>query len=131
MLETNLLYYGDNLEILRKYIPDESVDLIYLDPPFNSQRDYNVIFKNEAGSKSDAQLIAFEDTWHWGPNAETTYAYLTNSARNDGRVPPPVSQIVAALRSGIGENPMMAYLVEMLRMSRTSWNFDAVQPSEV
>ena len=113
MLETNLLYYGDNLDILRTYIPDGSVDLVYLDPPFNSQRDYNVIFKNEAGSKSDAQLIAFEDTWHWGPNAEATYAYLTNTARNEGRVPGPVSQIIGALRSGIGENPMMAYLVEM------------------
>ena len=63
-LKTNALYYGDNLDILRRYVPDESVDLIYLDPPFNSNRDYNVIFKDESGRNSDAQLLAFEDTWH-------------------------------------------------------------------
>jgi DNA modification methylase len=112
-VRTNILYYGDNLDILRRYIPDESVDLIYLDPPFNSNRDYNVIFKDESGRKSDAQLLAFEDTWHWGPDAEAQYAYLTDTARNQGRVPSTVSTIVAALRSGIGENQMMAYLVEM------------------
>jgi site-specific DNA-methyltransferase (adenine-specific) len=112
-VQTNVLYYGDNLDILRRYIPDESVDLVYLDPPFNSNRDYNVIFKDESGRKSDAQLLAFEDTWHWGPDAEAQYAYLTNTARNQGRVPSTVSTIVAALRSGIGENQMMAYLVEM------------------
>jgi DNA modification methylase len=112
-VQTNVLYYGDNLDILRRYIPDESVDLVYLDPPFNSNRAYNVIFKDESGRKSDAQLLAFEDTWHWGPDAEAQYAYLTNTARNQGRVPSTVSTIVAALRSGIGENQMMAYLVEM------------------
>ena len=112
-MQTNVLYYGDNLDILRRYIADESVDLVYLDPPFNSNRDYNVIFKDESGRKSDAQLLAFEDTWHWGPDAEAQYAYLTNTARNQGRVPSTVSTIVAALRSGIGENQMMAYLVEM------------------
>ncbi len=112
-METNVLYYGDNLEILRRYIQDESVDLVYLDPPFNSQRDYNVIFKSEAGRRSDAQLLAFEDTWHWGPSAEATYAYLTNTARHEGRVPDTVSSLIAALRKGIGENQMMAYLVEM------------------
>ncbi|MGA2514824.1 MAG: DNA methyltransferase [Candidatus Limnocylindrales bacterium] len=112
-MQTNVLYYGDNLDILRRYIPDASVDLVYLDPPFNSNRDYNVIFKDESGNSTDAQLLAFEDTWHWGPNAEAQYAYLTNTARNQGRVPSPVSTIVAALRSGIGENQMMAYLVEM------------------
>ena len=109
----NKLYYGDNLDILRRYIPDESVDLIYLDPPFNSNRDYNVIFKDESGNKSDAQLIAFEDTWHWGPDAERQYAYLTNTAVSEGRVPESVSTLVAALRNGIGTNQMMAYLVEM------------------
>ena len=112
-MQTNVLYYGDNLDILRRYIADESVDLVYLDPPFNSNRDYNVIFKDESGRKSDAQLLAFEDTWHWGPDAEGQYAYLTNTARNQGRVPSTVSTIVAALRAGIGENQMMAYLVEM------------------
>jgi site-specific DNA-methyltransferase (adenine-specific) len=112
-LQTNVLYYGDNLDILRRYIPDASVDLVYLDPPFNSNRDYNVIFKDESGRKSDAELLAFEDTWHWGPDAEAQYAYLTNTARNQGRVPSTVSTIVASLRAGIGENQMMAYLAEM------------------
>jgi site-specific DNA-methyltransferase (adenine-specific) len=112
-LQTNVLYYGDNLDILRRYIPDVSVDLIYLDPPFNSNRDYNVIFRDESGNRSDAQLLAFEDTWHWGPSAEHTYRYLTNTAYHEGRVPDKVSTIIAALRSGIGENQMMAYLVEM------------------
>lgn len=86
-MKTNVLYYCDNLDILERYLPDESVDLVYLDPPFNSNRDYNVIFKDESGRKSEAQLLAFEDTWHWGPSAEESYAYLTNSARHAGRVP--------------------------------------------
>ncbi|MBA3688732.1 MAG: restriction endonuclease [Chloroflexi bacterium] len=112
-LATNVLYYGDNLDILHRYLPDASVDLVYLDPPFNSNRDYNVIFRDESGNATDAQLLAFEDTWHWGPSAEATYTYLTNTARHEGRVPDTVSTIIAALRSGIGENQMMAYLVEM------------------
>jgi len=112
-LKTNLLYYGDNLNILSRYIPTEAVDLIYLDPPFNSQRDYNVIFKDETGRKSDAQMLAFEDTWHWGPDAERVYEYLTNTARHEGRVPDSVSTILSALRQGIGCNQMLAYLVEM------------------
>jgi DNA modification methylase len=112
-MDTNVLYYGDNLDILRQHIPDESVDLVYLDPPFNSNRDYNVIFKDESGRKSDAQLLAFEDTWHWGPSAEATYLYLTETLRHEGRIPEQVSRIIAALRAAIGENQMMAYLVEM------------------
>ena len=59
-METNVLYYGDNLTILRDYISDASVDLVYLDPPFNSKRDFNIIFKDESGNKSDAQLQAFD-----------------------------------------------------------------------
>jgi DNA modification methylase len=112
-VETNALYYGDNLSILRDFIPGDSVDLIYLDPPFNSNRAYNVIFKDQSGAKSDAQILAFEDTWTWGPDASAQYDYLTNSARNHGRVPEKVSQIVAALRIGIGPSEMLAYLVEM------------------
>ncbi len=61
----NMLFYGDNLPILRERIADESIDLIYLDPPFNSSRSYNVLFKNESGDSSDAQITAFDDTWHW------------------------------------------------------------------
>jgi site-specific DNA-methyltransferase (adenine-specific) len=80
-LQTNVLYYGDNLDILRRYLQDASVDLVYLDPPFNSNRDYNVIFRDESGNATDAQLLAFEDTLHWGLSAEGTYACLTNTAR--------------------------------------------------
>ena len=64
-MDTNVLYYGDNLDILRHYIPDDSVDLIYLDPPFNSNRSYNVLFREETGAVSTAQIEAFEETWHW------------------------------------------------------------------
>lgn len=60
----NTLYYGDNLKILREYIATESVDLIYLDPPFNSNRNYNVLFRNESGAEAESQITAFEDTWH-------------------------------------------------------------------
>ena len=61
----NVLYYGDNLEILRRYIEDESVDLVYLDPPFKSNQDYNILFAERNGSRAAAQIKAFEDTWHW------------------------------------------------------------------
>ena len=86
-LATNVLYYGDNLDILRRYLSDASVDLVYLDPPFNSNREDNVMFRDESGNATGAQLLAFEDTWHWGPSAEATSAYLTNTARHEGRVP--------------------------------------------
>ena len=61
----NRLYYGDNLEVLRESIADERVDLIYLDPPFNSNASYNVLFKGPSGDESPAQIEAFDDTWHW------------------------------------------------------------------
>ena len=112
-MEPNALYYGDNLDILRKYISDESVDLIYLDPPFNSNATYNTIFKDESGNSTDAQLVAFDDTWHWGPDAESKYLYLTNTAYHQGKVPSPVSDLIGAFHSGIKPSPMLAYLVEM------------------
>jgi len=62
----NQLYFGDNLDVLREHIPDASVDLIYLDPPFNSNATYNVLFRERSGEQSAAQITAFEDTWHWG-----------------------------------------------------------------
>ncbi|GAC1627843.1 MAG: hypothetical protein NVS4B7_17150 [Ktedonobacteraceae bacterium] len=103
----NTLFYGDNLKILREYILSESVDLIYLDPPFNSSRNYNVLFKDESGTDSEAQITAFEDTWHWNSAAEQTYHELvTQSADN-------VSKMIAALRDFVGANQMMAYLVMM------------------
>jgi site-specific DNA-methyltransferase (adenine-specific) len=71
--EKNKLYYGDNLEVLQRYVPDQSVDLVYLDPPFNSRQDYNVLFAEKDGSQSSSQIHAFEDTWEW--NIEAMRAY--------------------------------------------------------
>ena len=70
---TNTLYYGDNLEIMRQYVPDESVDLVYLDPPFNSNATYNVLFKERTGEESPAQIKAFTDTWEWTRESERTF----------------------------------------------------------
>lgn len=81
----NTLYYGDNLKILRDYIKDESVDLIYLDPPFNSNRNYNVLFKNESGAEAESQITAFEDTWHWS-GAVATYKELIGEPGQVGRM---------------------------------------------
>jgi site-specific DNA-methyltransferase (adenine-specific) len=72
----NQLYYGDNLDVLRHYVKDESVDLIYLDPPFNSHQDYNVLFAEKDGTRSASQIMAFEDTWEW--DTESERAYLKN-----------------------------------------------------
>lgn len=101
------LYYGDNLYVLRESIPDESVDLIYLDPPFNSKRDYNLLFKSPKGQASDAQIEAFEDTWHWNQQAEYEYDELLKQVNTD------VAELMKALRSFLGENDMMAYLTMM------------------
>lgn len=105
----NKLYYGDNLDILRNrdYFPTACVDLIYLDPPFNSNRNYNVLFKDESGNDSDAQIIAFGDTLHWGPSAERTYQDLVIDA------PEQIAKTMGALRDILGSNQLMAYLVMM------------------
>lgn len=75
----NQLYFGDNLDILRHNIPDDSVDLIYLDPPFNSKATYNVLFAEKSGESSTAQITAFEDTWHWGLEAESVFKDLVTT----------------------------------------------------
>ncbi len=103
----NTLFYGDNLVILREHIADESVDLVYLDPPFNSNRNYNVLFKDEHGTESEAQIEAFEDTWHWNLEAERIYTALLTEA------PDHVAKMIESLRDLIGTNQMMAYLVMM------------------
>ncbi|HEU0003657.1 MAG TPA: DNA methyltransferase [Ktedonobacteraceae bacterium] len=103
----NTLFYGDNLKVLREYIPGESVDLIYLDPPFNSNRNYNVLFKDERGTDSEAQIVAFEDTWHWNETAQHTYDELRKQA------PDHITRMIEALHDFIGTNQMMAYLVMM------------------
>lgn len=101
----NTLYYGDNLAILRQYLASESVDLVYLDPPFNSSRNYNVLFKDEHGSDSEAQIVAFEDTWHWNQSAEATYQYLVTETN--------LGEMIAAMLTLTGKGPMGAYLVMM------------------
>jgi site-specific DNA-methyltransferase (adenine-specific) len=103
----NTLYYGDNYFILREHIPSESVDLIYLDPPFNSNRTYNVLFKDEHGTDSEAQIKAFEDSWHWNLEAEQAYAEILTEA------PDNVAKLIDSLRDFIGTNQVMAYLVMM------------------
>jgi len=103
----NTLYYGDNLPILRDHIQTESIDLIYLDPPFNSNRNYNVLFKEESGQEAEAQITAFDDTWHWNQATEKTYQELITAGM------PAISNMISALRQAIGPNQMLAYLVMM------------------
>ncbi len=81
MDEKNKLYFGDNLKILRDHVADASVDLIYLDPPFNSNANYNVLFKEKSGEESAAQIMAFEDTWQWGLEPEAIYKGIVTSGR--------------------------------------------------
>lgn len=107
------LIYGENFEVLRRFLTDETVDLIYLDPPFSRNAAYNVIFRDESGRKSDAQLMSFEDYWHWGPTAERHYAYLTNAELHRGRVNHATSALVGALHESMRPSPLLAYLVEM------------------
>jgi site-specific DNA-methyltransferase (adenine-specific) len=103
----NRLYYGDNLAVLRGCVDDESVDLVYLDPPFNSQATYNVLFRSTAGEKSRAQIEAFEDTWHWGDEAEMAFDGVMSSQNADA------AELLRAFRSFLKENDMMAYLTMM------------------
>jgi len=103
----NKLYYGDNLTVLKNCFDDESVDLIYLDPPFNSQATYNVLFKSTSGEKSHAQIEAFGDTWHWGDEAELAFDGVITSGNTDA------AEMLRAMRSFLKENDMMAYLSMM------------------
>ena len=104
---TNRLYFGDNLPILREQIADESVDLIYLDPPFNSNATYNVLFQERSGEQSAAQVTAFEDTWRWGLESEIAYReVVANGPRH-------LSDLLQAMRGFLGQNDMMAYLAMM------------------
>ena len=106
----NTLYYGDNLEVLRRYVPDESVDLVYLDPPFNSNASYNVLFRERSGEESPAQIKAFTDTWEWTQESERVYEreIVTNPD-----APSAVKEMIWAFRQFVGANAMMAYLVMM------------------
>lgn len=103
----NQLWFGDNLDVLRNHIADESVDLIYLDPPFNSNRNYNVLFKEKSGVASPAQLEAFEDTWTWDQAAVAAMDDLALNAPGD------VVRMISALHDILGDSDMMAYLAMM------------------
>src|SRR5205085_7102832 len=104
---TNHLYYGDNLQILRDSILTNSIDLIYLDPPFNSQASYNVLFTAPTGEQSKAQIEAFEDTWHWNEHAENAFDDAMSSGNTS------VAEMLRAVRDFLGKNDMMAYLAMM------------------
>ncbi|OBB86287.1 hypothetical protein A5760_06145 [Mycobacterium colombiense] len=108
-MDKNQLYYGDNLDVLRKYIKDESVDLVYLDPPFNSNRNYSVIFNRNAqyDSEDSAQIEAFEDTWHWTPTTDTHFGQFIEDAPNEA------ADALTAMHTLLGENDAMAYLTNM------------------
>ncbi len=103
----NNLYYGDNLDILKRYISDESIDLIYLDPPFNSNRDYNAIFPERSGNKSESQLKAFDDTWCWDEAAALSWQQIVEKG------PEKVSLAMQAFRKMLGDTDMLAYLSMM------------------
>jgi site-specific DNA-methyltransferase (adenine-specific) len=117
----NQLLFGDNLEMLRRHVPVASVDLIYLDPPFNSSATYNVLFAEQNGSRSGTQITAFEDTWRWGEEAQKTFDDAVQEA------PPRLVEVLLAVRSFLGPSNMMAYvtmlaprLVEMHRVLKPS-----------
>jgi len=106
-LTENTLFYGDNLPILQEYLNDESIDLIYLDPPFNSNRDYNVLFREESGGESVAQLQAFKDAWAWDDATQATFEDLCLNA------PDPVQKLIQTFYDLLGQSQMTAYLVMM------------------
>lgn len=106
MSDPNLLYYGDNLDVLRRHVADESVDLVYLDPPFNSNASYNVLFAEKSGKQAAAQIKAFEDTWRWDEGAARAFEEVVEAG---GRV----SQAMQAFRTFLGDTDMLAYLAMM------------------
>jgi adenine specific DNA methylase Mod len=103
----NHLHYGDNLRVLRESVATESVDLIYLDPPFNSNASYNVLFRGPEGQASPAQIEAFDDTWHWTQAAADAFDEVMRSGNSDA------AEMLRAMRGFLGENDMMAYLAMM------------------
>lgn len=106
-MQTNLLYYGDNLPIIREHFPDECVDLVYLDPPFNSKRTYNVIYKEATGEESAAQIKAFTDFWRWDRAAVDAYQEVLTTAE------PKTATLIESIVEAIGHNDVSAYLVMM------------------
>lgn len=102
----NVLYFGDNLDVLSLHVKPESVDLVYLDPPFKSNRDYNVLFAEQNGSRSTAQIKAFEDTWYWDQAAAESFQETVVAGGQ-------VSIALQALRTFLGDSDMLAYLAMM------------------
>jgi DNA modification methylase len=105
VVEPNLLYYGDNLDVLRRHLKDQSVDLVYLDPPFNSNATYNLLFE-ERGEKAAAQVQAFTDTWEWNTDARQAYEEIVEAGGN-------VADTMRAFRTMLGSSDMLAYLSMM------------------
>lgn len=105
----NRLYFGDNLDVLRQHVPNDSVDLIYLDPPFNSKRAYNVLYKSPKGETSEAQMTAFKDTWYWSENTKIEYRDIKNSPYTG------LAEMIQGMRAFMHESDLMAYLVMMGR----------------
>ncbi len=103
----NLLYYGDNLDVMRRYLADETVDLVYLDPPFNSSRDFNAFFAERDGSRAAAQIKAFEDTWTWDEASALAYDEIVIEGQDS------VSRAMQAFRDLLGDSDMLAYLAMM------------------
>src|SRR5260221_1748114 len=102
----NRLYYGDNLDVLRRHVESESVDLVYLDPPFNSNASYNVLFAERDGTQAASQIRAFEDTWRWDEGAARAFQEVVEAG---GRV----SQAIQSFRTFLGDTDMLAYLAMM------------------
>ena len=109
-MHTNILYYGDNLGILRKYIPNDSVDLIYLDRPFNSKATYHVLYKEQTGEPSQAQITAFEDTWHWGLESEEALQEMLESPI----APSAVKDFMSVMPKFLGKKTDMAAYLTMI-----------------
>lgn len=105
-MNKNLLYYGDNLDILRRYVKDETIDLIYLDPPFKSNQNYNVLFAEQNGSRSAAQIEAFKDTWQWDEGSARAYEEIVEAGGK-------ASRAMQAFYTFLGESDMLAYLAMM------------------
>jgi DNA modification methylase len=101
----NTLYYGDNLEVMRKYLPDECIDLVYLDPPFNSNRDYNLLFREQSGEPAQGQIKAFTDTWQWSQPAYDEFCQTCPK--------PALVELVQGFVRTLGRNDLTAYLVMM------------------
>src|SRR5689334_20558158 len=106
MPQDNQLFYGDNLDVLRRHVEDESVDLVYLDPPFKADRNYKVQFAAKDGTQAAGHIQAFEDTWQWDQEAAATYHEVVEAGGK-------VSEVLQAFRLYRDGTDMLAYLAMM------------------